>query len=171
MDGSPIWAMLPGVMWMPRLALFACCALLLTGLAPAEDDPHAHHDHLAGPNGGRILHELDPHAEVFVTKDRHLRLSLLDGSLTKAVAPGSASAKAICGTKEKPVRMTFAVDGDSLLSDQPLPAGDQLAAVIQIKTSEEAATITVKLQLDLRPCPSCESLEYACLCDHGDADE
>jgi hypothetical protein len=157
-------------------ALFLITTLFLAPLAFADDDEK--HDHAAehaqdrgdliGPNEGKVLHEVEPHVELFVTKDRKLRFTFIDGD-GKAVAPTDQKITVICGKRTSPTRLTFAKDKGSLLSDKPLPAGENIPTVIQIKTSPEAKTTMVRLNLNLEDCPTCDHLEYACTCDHDHA--
>ena len=127
------------------------------------------HDHakVAGPNGGKVIHEVEPHAELFVTKDRKLQLTFLDDE-GKATALAQQSASVTCGKRTAPTRMTFAKKGNTLLSDKSLPDGMLIPTVLQIKMTPKAKATTLRLNLNLEDCPGCDYLEYACICDHGD---
>ena len=52
-----------------------------------------------------------------------------------------------------------------------LPEGDSFPVVLQIKDRPIAKYVSAKFQCDLRDCPTCDQLEYACTCDHHDHDE
>ena len=151
-------------------------SFLLGSVAMAEQDKHDHdhehaHEHaISGPNGGRVLHDVDPHAELFVTKDRKIQITFLDAE-GKAVAPGNQSISVICGKRSSPTRMSFAKEGSSFLSDKALPAGMNIPTVVQIKMTPDGKKETIKLNLNLEECPTCDFLEYACTCEHDKEDE
>ena len=72
----------------PFLAALCLGALIQPGWTGNEDKKHDHrHARKAGPNGGRVLHEVHPHAELLVTKDRKLQITFLTAK-GKATAPG-----------------------------------------------------------------------------------
>jgi hypothetical protein len=66
--------------------------------------------------------------------------------------------------------MTFKKDGNSLVSDKAFPAGNDFPVVVSIKASPEGKKVRSKFNLNLADCPSCDYLEYACTCDHGEDD-
>ncbi len=146
---------------------------LLTAIAvctviPANaDDKHEHGPKKAGPNGGRVLHEVEPHLEFFVTKDRKVQLTNLDDDL-KAIALAGQTVTVTAGERSNPVRMTFTKQGESLISDIAFPEGDDFPVVVQIKGKGADKAIIEKFTMDFTKCPTCEYLEYACICDHAD---
>ena len=135
-------------------------------------DPHEGHDHgkLAGPNGGRILTEAEPHLEFFVMKDRKVKLTVVDDHGT-ALSLGEQVVSVIAGDRKNPIKMKFTKQGDSLISDKAFPEGNDFPVVVTIKTKPDAKKVRSKFNLNLRDCPSCDYLEYACTCDHGDDHE
>ncbi|MBK1834322.1 hypothetical protein [Roseibacillus ishigakijimensis] len=158
--------------------LVASLALSFTPFASAEEGhehgdheghEHAEHDHsgLTPPNGGRILTEVEPHAEFFLTEDRKVRITFLkdDGTV---VAPGDQAITVITGTRSNPTRLTFEKDGKSFLSKDSVPEGDNLPVIAQIKMQANAKTTLIRFNLNLADCPTCDYLEYACSCDHGE---
>ena len=155
---------------VPAAALFLLCILLPSASADEGNRKHRHDHHharMAGPNGGKVLHDVHPHAELFVTRDRKLQVTFLTGK-GKATAPGKQSISVICGKRTSPTRMKFARKGNSFLSDKALPKGLLIPAVIQIRMSPKAKSTIIRLNLNLAECSGCDSLEYACLCDqHG----
>jgi len=158
----------------PNLLLVIASSLLLAPIAVAEKDKHDHdHDHhhaMAGPNGGRVLHDVDPHVELFVTKDRKIQITILSEE-GKAVAPGDQSISVICGKRTAPTRMSFEKKDNSFISDKTLPAGMNIPTVVQIKMTADGKKETIRLNLNLEDCPTCDSLEYACTCDHSEDEE
>lgn len=151
-------------------ALFLSPATMADHHEKGEHKDAHEHEAKAGPNGGKVLHEIEPHAELFVTKERKLQVTFLNDD-GKAIAPESQTISVICGKRSAPTRMKFEKSGSTLLSDKPLPAGKNVPTVVQIKMKPEAKTVTLRLNLNLEDCPSCEYKEYACVCDHGGDDK
>ncbi|MDF1813991.1 MAG: hypothetical protein P1V20_17440 [Verrucomicrobiales bacterium] len=147
----------------------ATAALAVAAIALVNADEHNHdHDHggkKAGPNGGRVLHEVEPHLEFFVTKDRKVQLTALNDKL-EAVAIGDQVVKITAGDRQNPIRMSFSKSGNALVSDTAFPPGDDFPVVVQIKTKPGDKTVIEKFTMDFSPCPTCDYLEYACTCDH-----
>jgi hypothetical protein len=151
-------------------------ALLLVCAAPAfagEGPDHASQSHAAkitGPNKGRVLTELEPHAELFVTTDRKVRLTFIDDAGQLVAIPAGLTATLITGDRAAPVTLTFAADSEgaaaTLLSTSALPEGENLPAVLRVKPTAEAETVTIRAQLNLAQCGECDRQEYACACGH-----
>lgn len=119
----------------------------------------------AGPNGGRILTAVEPHAEFFVTSDRKVQITFL-GENGKPIAPAGQTVAVTTGERANPARLTFAKSGDVLLSEQPLPDGNNFPTVVQIKASPDAKAAVEKFNLNMTICPECRLAEYACTCGH-----
>ena len=132
-----------------------------------DHDDHEGHDHgkLAGPNGGRILTEAEPHLEFFIMKDRKVKITVVDDH-GKALPLGKQEVSVIAGDRKNPIKMKFAKEGDSLISDKAFPEGNDFPVVVSIKTKPDAKKVRSKFNLNLRDCPTCDYLEYACTCDH-----
>ena len=138
-----------------------------------EGDGHDHGNHEncehekieAGPNGGRLITSIEPHLELLVLPDRKLQLAAV-GEDKKATPITTQSAMAIGGKRAAPTNMAFVRKGDVLLSNNALPDGMDIPIVLMLTPARGVKTITEKLQLNLRDCPECDSLEYACTCDH-----
>lgn len=151
--------------------------LLASAAFVMADEKHSHahaksttevhdHQHEKAPNGGRIIHSVDPHAEFLFTAERTVEIRFLkDGAV---IAPSGQSVTLIGGDRAKPTRLSFAVDGDKLVSSGPLPEGDNLPIILQIKTSADAKAVMERFTLNLAKCPECKLLEYACVCEHGE---
>lgn len=138
--------------------------------AAAHDaDDHAGHDHdnpAPGPNKGKVFTNVEPHAEFFVTKDRKIQITFLDHD-NKVVPVTGQSVKIICGSRSAPTQMTFEKKDNALVSTKPLPDGMLIPTVMQIKTTPDGKSVMTRFNLNLNPCPTCESLEYCCTCPHG----
>ncbi|MDF1753713.1 MAG: hypothetical protein P1U89_13115 [Verrucomicrobiales bacterium] len=145
-----------------------------------HDHDHAGHDHdhghdhaenktnvrEAGPNGGRILHDIEPHLEFLVTSDRKIQITALDDSL-KPTSLGSQVIRITGGDRSSPIPVNLVKQGNVYLSEKPLPPGDDFPMVVQVRADESAKAEFEKFTLDMSPCPTCDYLEYACTCDHG----
>ena len=155
-----------------NLILACATALFLSPAAFADhhnEKAEAEHDHehaeLVGPNKGRILHEVEPHAELFVTKDRKLQITFLDDH-GKVIAPTEQTITVTCGKRSKPTKLTFEKKDNAFISDKALPEGKNIPTVIQIKVKPDAKKAVIRLNLDLNHCAGCDLLEYACTCEH-----
>jgi hypothetical protein len=142
----------------------ATLALLPTAFAA---DGHDHAKKVAGPNGGLVITAVEPHCELLVTPDRKLKITFL-GDDNKPVALKEQSVTATGGDRAKPTKFTFVKADGALVSEQPLPAGDAIPLILQIKTAPEAKAVTKRVALNLAHCPGCKLAEYACTCeDHA----
>jgi len=138
-----------------------------------KHDEHEGHDHdkaEAGPNGGKVIHEVEPHLEFFVTKDRKVQITAL-GEDGKAMPIGEQTVRVTGGSRSNPTKMSFEKKGDVLISNIAFPEGNDFPVVVQIKTAPDAKTVMEKFNLNLADCPTCDYKEYACTCDHGDDHE
>ncbi len=131
----------------------------------AEEKKQDHSKKIAGPHGGRIITTVEPHLEFFLTEDRKVKITAVDDA-GKAIPLGDQSVTVTGGNRTNPTRLSFAKDGNSLISDKAFPEGDMLPVVVQIKTSPDAKTTIEKFNLNLNECPTCKHAEYACTCDH-----
>lgn len=158
----------------PMKSTILTLGLLVASLSfsNAADKKHDHdhdHDHKheaeVGPTGGRILHEVDPHAEFFVNKDKKIEIRFLNDK-DKVVAPTTQVVTVTTGTRKKPVKLTFVKDGEKLVSEQTIPDGNNNPTVVQIRSNAEAKAVTEKFNLNLDKCPTSGHPEYA-LGDHS----
>ena len=148
-------------------------ALVLALVVPAfaagdHADGHAHDaaGKLAGPNKGRVITQLDPHAELFVTAERKVRLTFIDDAGKPVAVPAGLSATLITGERSAPVTLSFVPEAGSLLTSAALPEGKNLPVVLRVKPSADAETVTVRVPLNLATCGECDRPEYACACAH-----
>jgi len=146
----------------------ALCLGVITGLVAALPSVGHEGDHekvQAGPNGGRILHGVEPHLEFLVTEDRKVRITAVDDE-NEAIPIAAQSVRVIGGDRTNPTRLSFEKEGDVLVSDSTVPEGENFPVVVQIKPTPDAKTVLEKFQVNLEDCPTCEYREYACVCDH-----
>jgi hypothetical protein len=134
-----------------------------------KKDDHADHDHAkkAGPTGGKLITAVEPHVEFFVNKDKKVEIRFVDDD-NKVVAPGEQVISVTLGERSKPTRLTFTKDGDKLVSDKVIPAGNDYPTVVQIKTSAKAKAVNEKFNLNMTKCPKCPNPEYSCTCEHSE---
>ncbi len=135
---------------------------LLPGFSAFAHD--GDHEHITGPNGGRMLHAVEPHLEFLVLEGGKVKISAI-GDGDKAIPIADQSVKLTGGNRTNPTRMTFAKVGDALVSNETLPDLKSFPVVLQIK-SGSGKSVLEKFQLNLADCPTCDFLEYACSCDH-----
>ena len=146
-------------------------AFVLACSAPAYAGPG--HEHpgrtqsakIAGPNKGRVLADLNPHAEFFVTADRKVRLTFVDDAGKPVPVPAGLTATLITGERAAPTTLSFAADGATLLSTAALPEGGNLPGILRVKPTAEAALVTIRFQINLAGCGECSRSEYACVCE------
>lgn len=133
----------------------------------ADKDKHDHeHATKAGPTGGKLITEVEPHVEFFVTKDKKVEIRFVNDD-NKVVAPGEQVITVTLGDRSAPTKLAFTKDGDKLVSDKVIPEGADIPTVIQIKAKPDAKAVTEKFNLNLAQCPTCKNKEYACTCEHG----
>lgn len=130
---------------------------------------HEHDGHeqvaLAGPNGGRMIRDVEPSLEFLVRSDRRIELRAFDAE-QNAVAFGEQWIQVIGGSRSTPTRMLFTLSEGVLVSDVPLPQGDSIPVVLRVRKSPAAEVQTIKFNVNLTDCPSCKFKEYACNCAH-----
>lgn len=143
------------------IALTLACAL------NAADEKHDHEKIKAGPTGGRLITEVEPHAEFFVNKDKKVEIRFVNDD-NKVVAPGSQVVSVTLGDRSAPTKLSFSKEGDKLVSDKTIPAGNDYPTVVQIRAKEGAKAVNEKFNLNLEQCPTCKYKEYACICEHED---
>jgi hypothetical protein len=144
-------------------------ALAFTASAAEKEKAKHDHDHAtkAGPTGGRLITEVEPHAEFFVNKDKKVEIRFVDDD-NKVVAPGEQVISVTLGDRSAPTKLAFTKDGNKLISDKTIPEGNDLPTVVQIKATPDAKSVTEKFNLNLEQCPTCKFKEYACTCAHED---
>jgi hypothetical protein len=125
----------------------------------------AHEKNVAGPNGGRLITEVEPRAEFFVTAEGKVQITFI-GEDGKAVAPAGQIVIVTAGERSAPTRLTFNQVGGVLLSEGTLPKGNSFPAVVQIKATPEAKAVAARFNVNLSICSGCSKPEYACTCGH-----
>lgn len=149
-------------------------ALLSLALAftvtAADKDKHDHdheHEAKAGPTGGKLITEVEPHVEFFVNADKKVEIRFIDDEM-KVVAPGEQVISVTLGDRSAPTKLAFTKDGNKLISDKAVPEGNDYPTVVQIRAKDGAKAVTEKFNLNLTQCPTCNNKEYACICVHGE---
>ncbi|MFO1486376.1 MAG: hypothetical protein U1F71_23640 [Verrucomicrobiaceae bacterium] len=138
---------------------------LVTHLAYADDPKSGYHG-MAGPNGGRLLVEVEPHIEFLVKSDTKKVEIRFVGDALIVLPPAGQEVTTTVGEGDSATKLTFTQQGDKLVSDVPLPAGDRLPVTVQIRAKPGDSSVTAeKFILDLGPCPTGKHLKYACTCE------
>lgn len=147
--------------------LIALMSFALAFSASAADKDKHDHEHAAkaGPTGGKLITEIEPHAEFFVSDDKKVEIRFVDDN-NKVVAPAGQIVTVMLGDRSSPTKLTFSKDGDKLVSDKTIPDGADLPTVVQIRAKEGAKAVTEKFNLNLAQCPTCKNKEYSCICAH-----
>lgn len=140
--------------------LIAAVAMIVPAFA---GDNHPKNE--SGPNGGRVISTVDPHAEFFVTKDRKVQITFL-GKDGKAIEPAAQVVTVTAGERSAPAKLTFVKEGTVLISEQTFPEGNMVPTVVQIKVTPEAKAVVEKFNANMAECPGCKLSEYACTCSH-----
>lgn len=152
------------------LSTLLTLALAFTATA-ADKEKHDHeHEAKAGPTGGKLITEVEPHVEFFVNKDKKVEIRFINDDM-KVVAPGEQVITVILGDRSAPTKLAFTKDGDKLISDKTIPEGADLPTVVQIKAKAGEKAVTEKFNLNLAQCPTCKNKEYACTCAHGEEEK
>ena len=177
-------------MKITRKILIALSATAIYGFTACGDDDHDHDDHKghdhgeedhghdakghdhdtiqAGPNGGRILTSVEPHAEFFVTEDSKVKISFVDDDM-KLVPVAEQSVKVVAGDRKSPTNLSFEKSGEFLISEQVLPDGNDFPVIVQLKVAAaDKKYETERFNLNLTQCPDCDYKEYACSCEHDE---
>lgn len=159
---------------MKPIRLFLISLLIVGANVVSAQDGHSEHDHAqsesehleakAGPNGGRIIYELEPHLEFFVKADRTIQISALNEK-GEAIPVENLSAQLVGGSRAKPVLMKFVKKGPILISDKALPEM-AITPVVLTFSNAESERVRVKFNVNLSECGSCDYKEYACICGH-----
>ena len=147
------------------LAAFAAILPFVSPSFAADEHDHEHHEKIAGPNGGRVITSVEPHLEFFRQDDGKVKITAVDEE-GKVIPLGGTEVSVTGGDRSKPAKLTFAKEGDSMISDKAFPEGKNLPVVLRVKSSEDAQPVYERFTLNLSECPECDHLEYACTCDH-----
>lgn len=154
---------------MKSKLLIALMSLALAFTANAAEKEKHDHDHgkaaKAGPTGGKLITDVEPHVEFFVNADKKVEIRFVDDD-NKVVAPAGQVISVTLGDRSAPTKLSFTKDGDKLISDKSIPEGADLPTVVQVRAKEGAKPVTEKFNLNLAQCPSCKNKEYACTCEH-----
>lgn len=151
-----------------KTILSILCLSLGFHLAQADDPKSGYHG-MAGPNGGRLLVEVEPHIEFLVKADTKKVEIRFVGDALIVLPPAGQEVTVTIGEGASATKLTFTPQGDKLVSDAPLPAGDKLPVTVQIRSKPAEPPVTAeKFILSLAPCPTGKHLEYACTCERGE---
>jgi len=128
-------------------------------------DDHGEHK-VAGPNGGKIYTLVETKFEFFITTARKVQITFLDKANSLMPATDQ-SVSIVCGDRMKPTTLNFVIQSNgTLLSEQTLPEGNQIPAIIKFSPKAGVNAKPERLLINLSDCGGCHLKEYACICDH-----
>lgn len=132
------------------------------------DAPDSGYHGMPGPNGGRLLVEIEPHMEFLVRMDsRKVEIRFIGDALT-VLEPGSQEVSVDIGEGANTTKLTFTRDGEKFVSQSALPAGKKQPVTVQLRTEPKAPSVTAeKFIVDLSPCPAGRHLKYNCTCEES----
>jgi hypothetical protein len=117
-----------------------------------HEEHEEHDDHGAkGPNGGHVQDTKQGLiVEVVVNADRKAVIYRLDEKM-KAVPLGELTSTGIAGERSAPTKMEFTkqAGSEALISSVPLPKGEHVAMILQLKPTADSKTITTRFELHL----------------------
>lgn len=145
----------------PHILLSTIIALLAFQLSMSAAEIEAK----AGPNGGRLIQSVSPHAEFFVAEDRYAQITFIDADGQLIVAEGQA-ASLVGGERSNPIKLEFEMVDGLLRTKQPLPDIPNMPIILSIKMTPESKTHRERLYLNQSICGGCDLEEYACTCGH-----
>lgn len=128
-------------------------------------DDH-HHAQVPGPNGGRLIVDIEPHFEFLVLPDHHAQITFVNDDI-KPISPADLQIKLTGGDRSNPIEIAFEKKEDVLLSTVPLPQEHNAALVLQINGETLNETVFERFHLNMETCPDCDLHEYACICGHS----
>ena len=138
---------------------------LVVGLLAAAPLARADKKNLAAPNGGRIVTSADPRAELLVLPDRKVQITFIDQAGKPIPAAGQVVV-VTTGDRMNPTQLAFTPSAGVLVSNGPVPAGNNLPTVVQLTPTPGAKALVERFSLNFTTCPECTHAEYACTCDH-----
>lgn len=146
----------------------ALCGLMAPSTIFAEKHDHDHEKHdVEGPNKGRMILKVEPHAEFLVTKDRKVQITFVDDH-GKVVPVEKQKVSVICGDRSKPTVMKMEKKDGKLISSNTIPDGNDFPMIISFKMTPDAKTVREKFNLNTNACPDCKLPEYRCACEDHD---
>lgn len=153
------------LLYLISLCLIFSSPQMMSGGKHSHDGskPYSHVTIKAGPNGGKVFKHDKIAYEFHINSKRHIQLSLLD-ALGKAQAFKGASAKVICGDRNKPTKISFINENGKLVSTSAIPDGAKVPAIITLTLNEQ--TYRDRIDVNMSVCGGCKLNEYACTCGH-----
>ena len=137
-----------------------------------DADEHGHDQvkGTPGPNGGRILTEVEPHLEFKLNDDHSIQIIALTDD-AKPAPIGDQVITVTGGDRSDPADLSFSKKGDALVSNATFPKGKNLPVIVSIQLAPDAEATIARFTLNLSDCPTCDFKEYACICEHADGED
>ena len=153
---------------IPYIAVITLGLSSLSGTlaaGPGSDHGHEHTKKHAGPNGGRLITGVSPHAEFFVDAERFAQITFVNAE-SEVTAPTGQVVSLTGGDRSNPIKLSFtSVDG-VLRSTEALPEQPNMPIILSIKPTTDTKAVREKFYLNQSMCGSCDYQEYACICGH-----
>ncbi|MDQ8184167.1 hypothetical protein [Pelagicoccus sp. SDUM812002] len=151
---------------------FAAAAFYAACLSTSSAQDHEHD--FEAPNGGRLVTNVEPHAEIYVADDGEVKVTFLSDH-GEVIPPAKQLITLVGGDRMDPIRTNFEKIGESFVSEEKLPMGKAIPLVVQFQEEPGGKTYRERFQLNMSSCPTCKYKEYACTCheeetsagDHG----
>lgn len=151
-----------------KIKTILCTSLALGFRLACADAPDSGYHGMSGPNGGRLLVEVEPHIEFLVQMESKKVEIRFIGDALIVLEPGSQEVNVSIGEGANVAKLTFIRDGEKFVSESALPAGEKQPVTVQLRTTPGAPLITAeKFILDLSPCLTGRHLRYNCTCEGG----
>jgi len=147
--------------------LLIVASMFVAASSAYTEAPHGH-DHdapIAGPKGGRLLEDTQPHAEVLVEQDRSVTVTFYDEEL-RPVPTAAQQVVVIAEAGGKKTTLEFEKAGAVLVSKGSLPDEHALNLVVRFKQTPEDTARNFRFVYEDHICEVCKRAEYACICGH-----
>jgi hypothetical protein len=105
---------------------------LLSTLGLQAGGNHSDEKKVAGPNGGRLLTSIEPHAEFLLLPDRKVQITFVDDH-AKPIPPAEQVVTVTTGERSAPLTLVFVKTDSALVSEQSVPAGNKFPVVVRSK--------------------------------------
>ena len=110
-------------------------------------DDH-HHAKVPGPNGGRLIVDVEPHLEFLVLPDHHAQITFVNDEI-QPIPPVDLDIKLVGGDRSAPIEIGFEQKENVLRSTTALPKEHNVALVLQIAGKTLTETVFERFHLNM----------------------
>ena len=118
----------------------------------------------AGPNGGKIIGNEPDRAELVIRDDGKVAVSFLAEAGTSGDI-GERLVTLFAQLETGRTEITLVWEGETLVSEEPLPQPEGYTLVVQIRSKADAKPVNARVQYISHICGGCSLKEYACTCE------